>query len=291
MTNGATNISAGAAGTMTIGGDLVVNRMGYGAMRIPGPGVWGEPRDPEAVRAVLRRCIDLGINLIDTSDYYGRGVANQWIARVLYPYPDDLVIVTKFGAKRGEDGSWGPDSRPEALHRACDDNLRNLRLERLDLVHFRYSDPAVPLAESLGAMADLQRQGKIRHIGVSNIDAAQLGEAQALIHVASVQNHYNLIDRRNEDVLNMCSQNDIPFMPYFPLAIGRLGNAGGTVARIAHRLKATPAQVALAWLLARSPVMVPIPGTASPTHLEENVRAASLELTAEDLATLNAEAA
>ena len=281
-------VSAADAGTLTIGGDMVVNRLGYGATRIPGPGVWGEPQNPGAVREVLLRCVALGVNLIDTSDYYGRGVANRWIAETLHPYPPGLVIVTKFGARREDDGSWAPAADPQSLRAACDDNLRNLKLDRLDLVHFRYTEGSgVSLAESLDTMRQLQEEDKIRHVGVSNVNAAQLREAQGIISVASVQNLFNIENRRDEDVLDICTAEGIPFMPFFPLAIGALGRAGGAVAAIAERRGATPAQIAIAWLLARSPMMLPIPGTASSAHLEENVAAASIRLTPAELALLD----
>ncbi|MBV9281784.1 MAG: aldo/keto reductase, partial [Chloroflexi bacterium] len=261
----------------------------YGAMRLPGPGVWGEPADREGARSVLRRALALGVNLIDTADYYGDAVANRLIAETLYPYPEGLVIVTKFGAARGPDGSWRPAARPEELRAACEDNLRHLRLERLDLVHIRYSEGSgVPFAESVGAAADLRREGKIRHIGVSNVSPTQLGEAQAVAPLVSVQNLYNLADRRAGALLDACTAQGIAFMPYFPLAIGELARAGGPLPAIARRHRATPAQIALAWLLARSPVMVPIPGTSSLSHLEENVAAAALRLGKEDLASLRA---
>lgn len=278
---------AARAGTVMIGGDQVVNRLGYGAMRLPGPGVWGEPADPDQARAVLRRAVDLGVTLIDTADYYGDSVANRLIAEALSPYPTELVIVTKIGGARGTNGSWHAATAPDQLRAACDDNLRRLRLERLDLVHFRYMEGSgVPLAESLGAMAALRAEGKIRHVGISNVSLAQLDEAQAIVPIASVQNLFSISNRRGEDVLDACTARGIPFMPFFPLAIGEVTRAEGPLQSIAAAHDATPAQVALAWLLARSPVMLPIPGTSSLAHLEENVAAAALRLTDDEMATL-----
>ncbi len=283
----APGLPAAAAGTAPLGGDLVVNRLGYGAMRLPGPGVWGEPADPDNARAVLRRAVALGVTLIDTAGYDGPSVADRLIAEALHPYPPDLVIATKVGARRGADRSWHPDAEPENLRAAVEDDLRRLRLERLDLVHFHQTEGStVPLAESVGALAVLRDEGKIRHVGVSNVDAAQLAEARRIVPVASVQNLYNLSDRHAQDLLDICTRDGIVFMPYFPLAIGALGQGDGPLADLAQRYHVAPAQVALAWLLACSPMMVPIPGTSSMAHLEENTAAAALRLADEDMAAL-----
>lgn len=278
-----------AAGTITIGGDLVVHRMGFGTMQIPGAGSWGEPADPANVRTVLRRAIDLGVNFIDTSDYYGPQVANRLIVEALYPFPKDLVLATKIGFKRREDRSFQPDPHPERLRVACEDNLRHLKLDRLDLVHFRSGgNTDIPFMESLEALKDMQREGKIRHIGLSNITFAQLKEAQAVVPIASVENLYNLADRSSEQIVDWCVQQQIVFVPFFPLGKGNLAQADGPLASLARHYQATPAQLALAWLLARSPVILPIPGTSSVIHLEENVAAARLRLTEEDLTTVTA---
>ncbi len=279
-------------GTFLLGGDLPVRRLGFGAMRLPGPGVWGEPTDPDAARAVLRRAIDLGMNLIDTADFYGPEVANRLIAETLHPYPDDLVIATKVGFVRGADRSWQAAARPERLRAAVEDNLRHLRLDHLELVYLRLggegypSVAEVPLAESLGALADLRAAGTIRHIGISNVTTAQLAAARELVPIAAVTNRYNLADRAGEAVLAAAVAAGIAFVPYNPLAIGALAREGGPLAEIARRHAVAPAQIALAWLLARSPAMLLIPGTTSVAHLEENARAATLHLTAAEIAAL-----
>jgi aryl-alcohol dehydrogenase-like predicted oxidoreductase len=266
---------------------MTVNRMGYGAMRLPGPGVWGEPPDRDRAKAVLRRAVELGVNLIDTAGYYGAHVADLLIAEALYPYPPHLVIVSKVGAARDAQGGGGPAARPDQIRAEIEGDLKALRLERLDLVHCRYVESSgVPLGESLGALIDLQIDGKVRHIGVSNVSAAQLVEAQRMTEIVSVQNRYSATDRDDEEVLDRCSRQGIAFMPFFPLAIGELARGQGALAAVAERHQATPAQIALAWLLARSPVILPIPGTSSVAHLEENVAAAAIRLTEEDLAEL-----
>jgi aryl-alcohol dehydrogenase-like predicted oxidoreductase len=278
---------AALAGKIRLG-DLTVNRMGYGAMRLPGPGVWGEPVDRDQAKAVLQRAVALGVKLIDTAGYYGAHVADRLIAEALYPYSPDLVIVSKVGAARDAHGGWGPAARPEQIRAEIDDDLRALRLERLDLVHCRYAEMSgVPLSESLGALIDLRDQGKVRHIGVSNVSAGQLAEAQGITEIVSVQNRYSVTDRADEDIVDLCSEQSIAFMPFFPLGIGELAQGQGALAAVAERHGATPAQIALAWLLARSPVMLPIPGTSSLAHLEENVAAAAIRLTDEDLAELD----
>jgi pyridoxine 4-dehydrogenase len=264
--------------TFTIGGDLEVRRLGYGAMRITGPGIWGPPADPENAKAVLRRALELGVNLIDTADSYGPEVSENLIAEALYPYPDDLVIATKGGLRRTGPGEWPEDARPERLRECCEGSLRRLRLERIDVYQLHRPDPKVPLEESLGTLKQMQDEGKIRHIGVSNVSVEQLERARAVVDVVTVQNRYNLTDRHSEDVLDACDAAGIGFIPWFPLATGDLAGAGGPLDELARAHDATPGQLAIAWLLARSPVVLPIPGTASLEHLEENVAAADLRL-------------
>lgn len=277
---------AAAAGTVTLG-DLTVNRMGFGAMRLTGQGIWGEPADREAAKGVLRRAVELGVNLIDTANSYGPEVSEQLIADALHPYPDDLVVATKGGLTRPGPGDWQRDGRPESLRDALLGSLRRLRLERIDLYQLHAVDPRVPLEESVGTLAELQQEGKIRHIGVSNVDARQLAAARELVPVVSVQNRYSLADRHSEGVLEACERNGIAFLPWFPLAMGELARSQGQLAQLARSRGATAAQVALAWLLRRSPVMTPIPGTSSAAHLEENVGAAGLELSDAEFAELS----
>ncbi len=281
--------NASAAGTWMLGGDLPVNRVGYGAMRLPGPDVWGEPEDPETARAVLRRAVAHGVNLIDTAWFYGPYVADRLIVEALHPYPADLVLVTKLGGARRADKSWIGADRPEELRTACEDELRALRRDRFDLVHFRYmgEHSDTPFAESFGAMVDLQREGKIHHLGLSNVTLAEVREAQAMALVASVQNLYNLVHREAEDVLDACTQDGIAFMPFFPLMVGQVNRAEGAVAAVAAAHDATPGQIALAWLLARSPVTVLIPGTSSLAHLDENISTAAIRLTDAEIASLD----
>lgn len=274
-------------GAIRIGGALTVARLGFGAMRICGPGVWGAPPDPEPGRRLLRRAVELGVSLIDTADAYGPEVNERQIADALYPYPQGLVIATKGGIVRPGPGRWDPDGRPEHLRRACESSLRRLRLERIDLYQLHCPDPRVPFAESIGALAQLQAEGKVRHIGLSNVSVAQLRRAQQQVAVASVQNRYNVLDRSSDDVLAECERSGIAFLPWRPVAAGSLGGAGQrTLQRVARRRGATEMQVAIAWLLARSPVMLPIPGTASLAHLEENMAAAHLPLSPEELREL-----
>jgi pyridoxine 4-dehydrogenase len=268
---------------LTLGGDLQVRRLGFGAMRITGPGIWGPPADPEGAKRLLRRVVELGVNLIDTADSYGPAVSEELIADALHPYPDDLVIATKGGLRRTGPAEWPVDARPERLKQCCEDSLRRLRLDRTDLYQLHRPDPKVPLAESLGALRELQEEGKVRHIGVSNFSLKQLSEARELVDVVSVQNQYNVTDRRSEDVLEACAAEGIAFIPWFPLATGDLARPGGPLDEIAREHDATPGQVALAWLLGHSPVMLPIPGTSSVEHLEENVQATRIELSEEEL--------
>jgi aryl-alcohol dehydrogenase-like predicted oxidoreductase len=261
--------SAAAAGTFDIA-DMTVNRLGYGAMRITGRGVWGDPPDREAARAVLRRAVELDVNLIDTADSYGPHVSEELIAEALYPYPDDLVIATKGGLERSGPGQWHRNGHPEHLRKACEGSLNRLRLERIDLYQLHAPDPNVPIADSLGELNALQNEGKIRHIGVSNFDSEQLAQARELSTIVSVQNRYSFSDREQEPVLEACERDGLGFLPWFPLAAGSIEDP----------------RVALAWLLQRSPVVLPIPGTSSREHLEENVAAASTELTDDDMAAL-----
>jgi pyridoxine 4-dehydrogenase len=276
--------------TFTIGGDLEVRRLGYGAMRITGRGIWGPPGDPENAKRVLRRVVELGINLIDTADSYGPEVSENLIAEALHPYPDDLVIATKGGLRRTGPGEWPRDARPERLKECCEASLRRLRVDRIDLYQLHSPDPKVPLEDSIGALAELQREGKVRHIGVSNVSVEELERARALVDVVTVQNRYSLVDRYSEDVLDVCEQAGIGFIPWFPLATGDLARPGGPLDELATAHAATPGQLALAWLLARSPVMLPIPGTASVEHLEENTAAAQIELEPGELDRLAAAA-
>ena len=281
-----TLMSARASGTFEIGGERLVNRLGFGAMRLTGEGIWGEPRDPEECKRVLRRALELDVNLIDTADAYGPEVSERLIAETLYPYPEELVIATKGGLTRSGPNQWHPDGRPEHLREACEGSLARLRLERIELYQLHRVDPEVPLDESLGALIELRDEGKIARIGLSNVSLEQLRRGRELTPIVSVQNRYNLIDRANEDVLVECEREGIAFIPWFPLATGKLATGAGPLADIAARHRATRAQIALAWLLHRSPVMLPIPGTASVTHLEENVGAAQIALSAEEVQEL-----
>ncbi|HEY7724488.1 MAG TPA: aldo/keto reductase [Anaeromyxobacteraceae bacterium] len=276
---------AAAAGRIVLGGDMPVHRMGFGAMRITGPGIWGEPKDPAEARRLLRRAVELGVNLLDTADAYGPEVSERIIREALHPYPGDLVVATKGGLTRPAPERWDRDGRPAHLRKACEASLRRLRLERIDLYQLHAPDPDVPLEDSMGELARLRREGKIRHVGVSNFDAAQLRLARGIVEVVSVQNRYNAGDRRSDDVLQICSGAGIAFMPWAPLAT-REPQVSGKLARLARSRGITPAQAALAWLLARSPVMLPIPGTSSIAHLEENVAAAAVRLTPEELAAI-----
>jgi aryl-alcohol dehydrogenase-like predicted oxidoreductase len=276
--------------TFTIGGDLEVRRLGFGAMRITGDGIWGPPDDPEEAKRLLRRVVELDINLIDTADSYGPEVSENLIAAALYPYPDDLVIATKGGLRRTGPGEWPRDAHPKRLKECCEASLRRLRLERIDLYQLHAPDPEVPLEDSVGALRELQEEGKVRHIGVSNVSVAQLERARAVVDVVSVQNRYNLVDRSTENELEVCEREGIGFIPWFPLATGDLARSGGALDELASSHGAAPGQLALAWLLARSPVMLPIPGTSSIAHLEDNVAAQHIELGSEDLERLAAAA-
>src|ERR1700720_4412268 len=275
------------SGEFLIGDDLRVTRLGFGAMRITGDGVWGEPADrAEAVR-VLRRTVELGINFIDTADSYGPGVSEEIIAEALYPYPAGLVIATKGGFDRPGPDKWVENGKPEHLRSACEGSLRRLRLDRIDLYQLHRIDPKVPMERQLGALKDLQAEGEIKHIGLSEVSVRQLHDARTIVSIASVQNRYSVTDRGSEDVLEYCEQHDIVFIPWFPLAAGQLTGADSPLRRVAARKNVTPSQVALAWLLARSPVILPIPGTSNVAHVVENVAAARVGLTEDDINAVN----
>ena len=274
--------------TFTLGGDLEVRRLGFGAMRITGDGIWGPPDDPEEAVRLLRRVVELGVNLIDTAAAYGPEVSERLIAEALYPYPEGLVIATKGGLRRTGPGQWPRDASPESLRRYCEGSLRRLRLERIDVYQLHSPDPKVPLEESMGALRELKEEGKVRHVGVSNVSAEQLELARSVVDIVSVQNRYNLQDRGSEDLIDICERDGLGFIPWFPLATGGLARPGGTLEEVARRHDATPGQVALAWLLRRSPVMLPIPGTSSVQHFEENLAAAELSLGEDELAGLAA---
>jgi len=271
-------------GTLRLG-DLTVHRMGFGAMRVCGPNIWGPPKDRAHAHQVLRRAVELGIDFIDTADAYGPHVDETLIAEALHPYPKGLVIATKGGLVRPSAPRWDTDGRPQHLRRALEGSLKRLKLERIDLYQFHAPDPKVPYAESIGELADLQRAGKIRHLGVSNVSVDELETARRIAPIVSVQNEYNLGDRSSEDVLEACERLGIAFLPWYPLGAGAVLRST-KVKRVAKRIAATPAQVALAWLLAKSPVMLPIPGTGSLEHLDENTAAAGIRLGADDLAAL-----
>ncbi len=269
---------AAANAVFAIGGDLPVRRLGFGAMRVTGPGVWGEPKDPAEARRVLRRAVELGVDLIDTADSYGPEVSERLIAEALHPYPSGLVIATKGGLTRSGPGKWAPVGRPEYLQQCVEMSLRRLRIDRVDLYQLHRIDPKVPAAETLGALKELQDAGKIRHIGLSEASVAEIERARKVVAIVSVQNLYNLGNRQSEAVLDYCAKHGMGFIPWFPLAAGEMARPGGALDQAARKHGATVSQLALAWLLHRSPVMLPIPGTSSVAHLKENLGAASLRL-------------
>lgn len=277
---------AASAGEFVIGNDLRVTRLGFGAMRLTGDGIWGEPPDrPETIR-VLRRAVELGINFIDTADSYGPHVNEEIIAEALHPYPAGLVIATKAGFDRPGPNQWTENGKPEHLRSACEGSLRRLRLDRIHLYQLHRIDPKVPAEDQLGVLKDLQAEGKIKHIGLSEVSVKQIQHARTVVPIVSVQNRYSISDRGSEDVLEYCEKEKLGFIPWFPLAAGKVSTENGAIARLAGQLKATPFQVALAWLLARSPVMLPIPGTSKVKHLEENIAAANLKIDQSDMREL-----
>jgi pyridoxine 4-dehydrogenase len=274
--------------TFDLGGDLPVHRLGYGAMQLPGPGVWGEPADRAAAVRVVQAAVEQGVDFIDTADSYGPLVSEQIIADALHPYPEQLVIGTKAGLTRQGPGVWTPVGRPAYLKQQVELSLRHLKVDRIDLIQLHRIDPEVPLADQLGAFVELKEEGKVRHIGVSEVSVEELKAAQAITPIASVQNLYNLTNRQSQDVLEYATAEGIAFIPWFPIATGDLAKADSPVAAVAKELDATPSQVALAWLLQKSPVILPIPGTKSVEHLTENMGAAQLTLSADDMAKLDA---
>jgi len=278
-----TDPDAAAAGTIEIGGDLVVNRMGFGAMRITGDGIWGDPPDPDRARAAVRRAVELGVNFIDTADSYGPHVSEELIAEALYPYPDDLVIATKGGMVRPGPGRWELDGRPEHLREVCEGSLRRLRLDQIPLYQFHRPDSRVPLAESMGMLLQLKDEGKIRHIGISNVSEHELREAERVTPVVSVQNRYNAGDRASDSIVDLCEIEELAFLPWAPIQQAD-GNAAVTEA--ARRHDASPRQIVLAWLLARSPQVLPIPGSGSPEHVETNIAAAAIKLSPEEVTAI-----
>ncbi len=283
-----TETTAGAAGTIDVGGDLTVNRLGYGAMRITGKGIWGQPPDRDAAKSVLRRAIERGVNFIDTADSYGPDVSETLIAEALAPYPEDVVIATKGGLERPGPNRWTPNGRPDHLRAACDGSLQRLGLEQIPLYQFHRPDPKVPLEESLGTLVELKAQGKIRHIGICNVDESQLRAAQAVTAIVSVQNRYNASDRSSESMIDLCEQEQITFLPWAPiLDLDR----NPAVQQIAAAHDAAPRQVVLAWLMARSSAILPIPGTGSVDHLEANLDAAALDLSPAEVAAITEQAA
>jgi pyridoxine 4-dehydrogenase len=279
---------AAAGGTLTLGGDLTVRRLGFGSMQLTGKGVWGEPADHDAAIAVLQRAVELGVDFIDTADAYGPEVAERLIAEALHPYPAGLVIATKAGFERPGPGQWVENGRPEHLRAACEGSLRRLKVDRIDQLQLHRIDPKVPVADQIGALVELQRSGKIRHIGLSEVKVEQIETVRRMASVVSVQNKYSLAERGSEKVLDYCTCQEIAFIPWYPLDTGKLPKSGGPLGRVAKGLGATPAQVALAWLLGKSPMMLPIAGTSKVAHLEENIAAAALRLDQETMETLEA---
>ncbi|WP_433218149.1 aldo/keto reductase [Dactylosporangium sp. CS-047395] len=275
--------SAANAGTIDVGGDLTVNRLGFGAMRITGDGIWGQPRDRDEAKRVLRRAVELGVNFIDTADSYGPDVSEELIGEALAPYADDLVIATKGGLTRGGPNQWSPDGRPEHLREALEGSLRKLKLDAIPLYQFHRPDPKVPIEESLGAISELKAEGKIRHVGVSNFTEDQLRVAQRITPIVSIQNRYNVDDRDSESLVDLCEQESIVFLPWAPIQ-NLDGNA--TIEAVAKKYEATPRQIVLAWMLARSSSILPIPGTGSVGHLEDNIAAAGIKLTPQEVSDI-----
>jgi pyridoxine 4-dehydrogenase len=282
------NPDAAASGTFALGGDLVANRLGFGSMQLTGPGVWGEPTDPDEAVRVLRRSVELGVNLIDTADSYGPFVAERLIKKALFPYPDGVIIATKAGLTRPGPGAWTSNGDPIYLRGQAEKSLINLGLERLDLLQLHRIDPRFALADQIGVLKDLQDEGKVRHIGVSEVTVAELQAAEKIASISSVQNLYNLSDRSSDDLVDYAETRHIAFIPWFPLATGALAQQRNAYSAITGRLEITPSQLAIAWLLKRSPAMLPIPGTSSVAHLEDNIRGASVELTDRDYAEITA---
>jgi aryl-alcohol dehydrogenase-like predicted oxidoreductase len=276
--------TAAAAGTIDVGGDLTVNRLGYGAMRITGPGIWGDPPSRDQAIATLRRVVELGVNFIDTADSYGPDVSETLIAEALYPYPDDLVIATKGGLLRPGPNRWDADGRPEHLREVCEGSLRRLRLDQIPLYQLHRPDPKVPLAESVGALAELKDEGKIRHVGLSNVTEDQYREAQRIVPIVSIQNRFNVTDRQSESLIDLCEQEAMVFLPWAPI---QQTDRKVAVAVAAERRGVTERQVAVAWLLASSPAILPIPGTGSPEHAEENVAATAIDLSRDEFEAIS----
>lgn len=279
--------TAAAAGELTLGGDLSVNRLGFGAMRITGEGIWGDPPDPDGARALLRRVVELGVNFVDTAHSYGPETSERLLGEALDLSRDGVAVATKSGQQRPAPDRWEPDGRPETIRRECERSLELLRVDRIDLFQLHRPDPEVPFEESVGAFRELREEGKVRHVGLSNVSVEQLDAAREIVEIASVQTKYSLGDRRHEPVLERCEELGIAFLPWYPLDAGKLARPAGPLDAVAAKHGAKPGQVALAWLLARSRVMLPIPGTSSREHLEENVAAAGLRLDEDDLAALD----
>jgi pyridoxine 4-dehydrogenase len=283
-------VNAKASGTFAIGGDLTVNRLGYGAMRITGDGIWGEPRGRENAKKVLRRAVELGVNFIDTADSYGPEVSEQLIGEALAPYAKGVVIATKAGLTRQGPNKWLPVGRPEYLVQQVELSLRRLKTERIDLWQLHRIDPKVPVEESLGAIKKLQEQGKIRHVGLSEVKPHEIDQARKVVEIVSVQNQYNIGDRQHEEVVEYCTKHKLAFIPWFPMAAGKLAQPGGKLDSAARAHRATVSQLSLAWLLHHSPVMLPIPGTSSLDHIEENIAAADVKLSAAEWKEIEASA-
>jgi pyridoxine 4-dehydrogenase len=280
--------TSGLPATLTLRGGKTVRRLGFGSMRLTGKGVWGPPADERAAIALFRHLVDQGVDFIDTADSYGPGASEELIAKALYPYPASLVIASKGGFARPGPAAWAADARPEHLRLVCEESLKRLRLEAIELYQLHTPDHRVPIEESVGALVELQRQGKIRHIGVSNVSAAELARARAVAEIVSVQNAYNLRERSSDALIDLCAASGIAFIAFYPLAKGKLASQGAALARIAEQHGATPGQIALAWLLHRSPALLPIPGTSQITHLDENLAAAEISLGADEMRELNA---